>query len=368
MIKFLRPLCAAVCVSFAVVAMAQAQRIVLIPAAAKRSVFVFSGGPDVLVDGKAARLAPGARIFDRNNYLQNDDKDEFGLPKVEDYRDMVKQLHEELAGIPQIMWVEDSVGFGSLMALGWPDLFMKSDARLWGLSRVAAIAAGWEDPDVKAKMLAAWTGIGKGIMQQGGYPVSLGDAMMLPEQKLSVKFKGREVEWLTNTTGTWIVDGSADGTANFDAVLAEDVLLSDGTADTIDDLMFLLGYREFSQVESGPKVAKQYVDDWRKSLERVEGWMKDIQEVDEPGTVGLGKRKQLFEKILAALKQYPAIESRLGRQGVSKVNIEIEIDNIKKEIQRIKDAEKGNRNGGGGSGGGGSRGLGGGGMGGRRGN
>jgi hypothetical protein len=50
-----------------------------------------------------------------------------------------------------------------------------------------------------------------------------------------------------------------------------------------------------------------------------------------------------------------------------RLQLEIEIDNIKKELQRIKEAEKSNRGGGGGSApGGAGRGLGGGGMGGRR--
>ena len=304
--------------------------------------------------------------IDRNNYLRNDDREEFGMPAIEEYRDIVKRLHEDLRDIPQIMWVEDSVGFASLVALGWPDLYMKSDARLWGLSRVASGAQVWEDADIKSKMETAATGIGKGILQQGGYNLVLGDAMMFPDKQLSVRFKGREVEWLENTNGVWIVDGSGDATANFDATLAEDVLLSDGTADTLDDLMFLLGYREFTQIESGPKLAEQYVNDWRKAFERVQDWLTDLTQIDDPGTVGLGKRRAVLEKMLAALKQYPAIEARLGRRGINQTAIEIEIDDIKKEIQRIREAERGSR-GGDGGGGSGRPGLGGGGMGGRRG-
>ena len=131
--------------------------------------------------------------------------------------------------------------------------------------------------------------------------------------------------------------------------------------------MFLLGYREFTQVESGPKLAEQYVNDWRKALERVQEWLTDLEQIDDPGTVGLGKRRAVLEKMLAALKQYPAIEARLGRRGINQTAIEIEIDNIKKDIQRIREAERGNRGNGGGGGGSGRPGLGGGGIGGRRG-
>lgn len=296
---------------------------------------------------------------DRNDYLQNDDKMEFGMPQVEQYRDMVKKVHEELPKIPQIMWVEDSVGFATLIALGWPDLYMKSDARMSGLQGVAAMAQGWQDPDVAAKMLAAWTGIGKGILQQGGYRLELGDAMIFPEQTLSVNFDGRKVTWLLDTSGVWIVDSNKEVTAQFDATLAEDTGLADGIADSLDDLMFLLGYREFTQVESGPKLAKQYVEDWRRSMDRCVEWMADAKDVDST-VAGLGKAKTLYEKVLAAMKQFPALELRLARMGIpGKGQLEIEIDNIKKEIQRAREAEKGNR-GGGGSGSTG-RGLGGGG-------
>lgn len=316
--------------------------------------------PDIIV------YALKSADIDRNDYLKNDNPMEFGMPDIEKYRDMVKQLHEDLRDVPQVMWVEDSVGFASLMALGWPNLYMHSDARLWGLSKVAALAGGWQDPDVAAKMLAAWTGIGKGILQQGGYPLELGDAMIFPEKVLSVKFEGRSVLWLNDTTGNWVVDANdKDGTANFTAALAEDTGLADGNADSLEDLMFLLGYREFTKLDSGEKLCKQYVDDWRKALERCEEWMRDAAEVDG-NVAGLGKRKSLYEKVVAAQKQYPAVEARMQRMGLpGRMQLELEIDNLKKEIQRAREAEKGNRGEtGGGSGGG--RGLGGG-FGGRRG-
>jgi hypothetical protein len=48
---------------------AWAQRMVQIPAAALRASITFQGSPDVVIDGKTARLAPGVRIFDTNNML-----------------------------------------------------------------------------------------------------------------------------------------------------------------------------------------------------------------------------------------------------------------------------------------------------------
>ena len=45
------------------------QRMIPIPLKAKRADITFNGTPDILVDGKVARMAPGARITNRNNML-----------------------------------------------------------------------------------------------------------------------------------------------------------------------------------------------------------------------------------------------------------------------------------------------------------
>jgi hypothetical protein len=45
------------------------QRMIPISPKAKRADITFNGTPDVLINGQKARLAPGARITDRNNML-----------------------------------------------------------------------------------------------------------------------------------------------------------------------------------------------------------------------------------------------------------------------------------------------------------
>lgn len=318
--------------------------------------------PDIIV------LELFSADVNQNFYLKDDDRGEFGLALLEEYRDMIKLFREDLRDIPQVMWVDDSVGFGSLVALAWPDMYIKSDGRLMGLSRVSQLAAGWEDPDVASKMLRATVGTGNGFLQQGGYPLELGEAMMLPEETLSINFEGRKVNWLPNTSGVWVVDSTKEGVANFTATLAEESGLADGVADELDDLMFLLGYREYKKVENGEKIGAGYVEDWRRAFDRCKDWMLDAQET-ENDAAGLGKRKSLFEKIVAAMKQFPAVEYRMRMEGMpGRLQLELEIDNIRKDIQRQKEAEKGSRGGSGGSSGGGGRGLGGGGgFGGRRG-
>ena len=322
--------------------------------------------PDIIV------LKLKSADIDRINHLRNDDPSEFGLVnKMTEYRDMMKSVHDELSGIPQVMWVEDSVGVSGLAALAWDRMYMFSDARLGGLYQFKEmVEAQWQDDDVRSKMVAAWTGIMKGLTQLGNNPDVLADALIFSERTLSVNFEGRGAKWVNDTSGSWVVDSSADLPLNLSASVAEDILLSDGSADTLDDLMFLLGYREYTAIDSGEKLGKQFTEDWRKAMKNIFTWMEEASETED-SVQGLGKRKSLYEKVVAAFKAYPFIEGRreCQQQGINRQAIEGAIDDIKKELQRLREAEKDNRGGGSGGGsGGGGRGLGGGGMGRPRGN
>ena len=299
--------------------------------------------------------------IDNNFYLAgNDDRREFGMAKIEEYRELVRALHQKLDA-RQVMWVEDSVGLGSLLALSWPELYMSDGARLWGLSRVAQMAAGWSDPDVASKMLNAWVGMGNGFLQIGGYPLEIGWAMMRPEYVLSASFKGREVTWANDTGGQWVVDSNKEGVANFNASLAEDMGLSEGTVENLDDLMFLLGYREYDEVESGKNIVEKYVEDWRRTFDRCKSWYADAQQKlgwasGDEAIRYLGAAKTDLEKILRACKQYPAVAARWQQDyGTSILQLELQIEGIK---DQIGDMRRGNGGGGNpGRGGGGGRGL-----------
>jgi hypothetical protein len=257
---------------------------------------------------------------DRIDYLKNDDPNEFGLPgEVGSYRQMLKDIRDKFRDTPQVVWVEDAVGVSSLFALGWPRMYMVSDARLSGLNQFKEMVEGqWEDADVRSKMVAAWTGIMKGLAEVGGYPREVANALIFPEAKLSVNVAGGQAKWLSDTLGAKVVDASETETANFDAQTAKDTLLSDGTAETLDDLMLLLGYREFEKLDSGEKLGAQYIKDWRQAMDECTKNMEDAAETEDT-VAGLGKRKGYYEKTIALMKRYPAIEKRreMQERGVS---------------------------------------------------
>ncbi|MDG2022529.1 MAG: hypothetical protein P8J59_11320 [Phycisphaerales bacterium] len=303
--------------------------------------------------------------IDKNFYLAgNDDRREFGMAKIGEYRDLARALHQKLDA-RQVMWVEDSVGLGSLLALSWPEMYMSEGARLWGLSRVSMMAAGWSDPDVASKMLNAWVGMGNGFLQLGGYPLEIGWAMMRPEYALSASFKGRKVTWANDTSGQWVVDSNDERVANFSATLAEDMGLSEGTVENLDDLMFLLGYREYDEVESGKEMVEKYVEDWRRTFDRCKAWYADAQQKlgwasGDDAIRYLGAAKTDLERILRACKQYPAVAARWQQDyGMSILQLELQIEGIKDQIGDMRRGNRGSgrRGGNSGRGGGGGRGL-----------
>jgi hypothetical protein len=322
---------------------------------------------DIIKDVKEVR--PDIVIFrlksadvDTNDHIQNDDRRESGFwEQLEGYRDLMLDIKDGLseAGVEdgdQIMWIEDCVGPATLLAMSWPNIYMTEGARLQGFDAVQRFADGWSDADVRAKMYAAWVGIATGFPQAGGFPLSLSQAMIEPQHSLGVKFNGRKTEWSNDLKGTaWTIDGSDKRVAYFDSDSAENVMLSQGTVSDLDDLVFLLGHREYETVDSGVKLHEQYVEDWRRAYDRCQEWLKDIRDRGGSTIQDLGAQQGYWEKILAALRRYPAVENRFKREmGLDAFGAETEIEKIKEaRRQGQKNGRNNNRRGGNTGGGGG---------------
>ena len=311
------------------------------------------------------RVQPDIVVFqmesadlNRINHLADDDQSEFGLPDAEYIRDMVKRLQEEVPSTMQVMWVQDAVGVSSLMALAWRNLYLASDARFGGVSHfMKQVEERFDDADVRSKMFAARLGLFKGLVVQGGYPECLAEAMLIPSGKLSIEFVGRTSRWRGDDSGTWVVDSSTERPANFAASLAEESLLCDGLADSLDDLMFLLGYREYEVVDRGVRITGDHQKAWRAAMKDALRSMELASETEDD-VAGLGKRRSHYDKVLSILQKYPFIENRMefATRGINAELLEYQIDAIKKMIQQLNEVEKEQRRGG--QGGGSGRGLG----------
>ncbi len=289
---------------------------------------------------------------------------EISRPEFDDYKEIVNIFHDDLGDYRQVVWVQDAVGIASTMALSWEELYMTPDARLGGMRMVIELTGAdkWSDDDIRAKMMAAWMGSAKSLLEYGGYAYELADAMMWAPHKLSASFRGREVVWSLQEDGEFVVDNDDEETAEFTAVAAENLLISDGTAETLDDLALLLGFREYRVVDAYPKeVVSGYREDWRTAFSNTVAWWKDYQQYmgwvgGEDALAYLSKAKRSIERIIRAMDMYPPVELRWKEErGTTKFQLEMLVEQLK---QRIRDMRQrggdrgGGRRGGGGLGGG----------------
>ncbi|MHC4083242.1 MAG: hypothetical protein ACYS15_14580 [Planctomycetota bacterium] len=288
-----------------------------------------------------------------------DPRDSRGFLMFEEYRELVNMFQDELADIRQVMWIKDSVGFSSMLALSWGELYMTPEARLAGLRSVidSSGADKWSDPDVRAKMSAAISAFVKAHLEYGGYGMELADAMLWPEIMLSASYKGREVVWSPTDVGEYVVDNDDKTTVWFKSKVAEDLLISDGTVENLDDLAFLMGYREYREVgEKGQKLVGDYVERWQKVFEQTQTWYQDYQQhMSWAGGAEtlqwLGRAKRDLEQIIKAMERYRAVEVRWQRDfGTTKFALETQVEQMKEQIRALKSGRSGNVGGGGGGG------------------
>lgn len=283
---------------------------------------------------------------------ERDSLGERGVNNSEDMRKTLGLFKKDVGDIPQVMWVQDSVGFGTLLAFAWPNMYTKSDARLWGLAKVSMQAKS-NDREVERKWLAAAMSIANGFLESGGHPAVIGTAMMDPERMLSVSFKGRQFDWTGDRKGTFLIDGDPNRVANFDARSAEDFGLSDGSADSLDELMFMMGYRAYDDSlvkanQDGTKIVGDYIAAWRKAWEESQASFGEFERLaSSSDPKDLAKARKALEAVVASMDRFPAVELRWRMKGFSKPQAEGMLKQLK---EKGKPAKGGSRGGGGGMG------------------
>ena len=285
----------------------------------------------------------------------------------EEYRTLVYKLQRGLQSYRQVVWIEESVGVSSVIAMSWPEIYMMPDARLDGLSFVGNMTGGWADEDVREKMKAAWSGVVKGFFELGKHDLDIGHAMMFPSANLSASFKGLDVIWELDNDGEVVVDNHDKVTAGFDAENARNLRISQETVEEfqeegqeLDDMAFILGYREYRKVDGeAEEIIEEYIDDWRSTMAQTEEFMGNVEKymgwaTGEDTIKFMGRARGELEKILSAMNKYRAVEKEWERRGVSKLALELRIKEIQETIRGLQQRERG----------GGTRGRGGGGRGG----
>jgi len=315
---------------------------------------------DVIDDIRAQK--PACIVFeidcDHRNWMIVNDMGEVVWPgeyyEFEDFRALVQLFKRELREFKQVAWVKNSVGASSVVALAWDQIYMMPEGRLDGLVFAHAITAGWQDPDVRAKMKSAWSGIVKSFIEFGKHDLDLADAMMFPDLMLSADFRGRNVLWDLDTDGEVVVDDQDKLTAGFDAEDARNLRISQETVDRegedgLADLAFVLGFREYRKIKGvAEKDVTEYISKWRETYSRCIEALQNYNQYlgwatgeDEAKYLGQAKAQLIF--IQKALQTYRAVERELRRNyGMDLINLNLTIKELEERIRGIKERDRQN--------------------------
>jgi hypothetical protein len=291
------------------------------------------------------------------------------MTALDDYRRIMDLFHDELRDYEQVVWIKQAVGMASTLVLAWDTIYMMPDSNLEGADAAAVnFNAVRADADTFGKYREAYMGLVRGFAlrsgRRGGYE-HIVDAMMLPEVTLSATWRGREVEWEVGTGGEYDIDRSEERVAKFSARTAENFGISSGTAENLDDVALLLGLREYDVIDQNSRAMfEEYVEDWRRTLERVEEYATDYQKhmswaQGEDYIAYFGRAVRDLEGILRCIRQYDAVRFRAAQQyGLQEQQLELQIKIMKEQLAAARRGGA-TRGGGGGRGapGGGGRGT-----------
>ena len=65
-----------------------------------------------------------------------DPRESRGVLLIDEYIELVRMLRSDLSDFRQVLWIMDSVGLSSMLALAIDEMYMAPDARFWGLEAV----------------------------------------------------------------------------------------------------------------------------------------------------------------------------------------------------------------------------------------
>lgn len=315
------------------------------------------------------------------------DKDEWWKPDEFQRQESIQQLmddeektvfnfHRQLpSSVRQVAWVRDATGPAALLALSNEDMFMHSEGSIGALGEIWA-GTQYKDDDIRSKMEKAWLGAAKSMMRLGGHSDELCEGLLRPRSPLSFSCKGRKPVWYNNTNegdipitpdwgfGAEITDVVRNGVPfgyQFTARPLEDLLISDGTADTLDDLALLLSLREYEVVESSNiDEVVEYRDAWRESFKAADKSAMDFYKFRNLGSLpDLQKAKKALQRLMSRVRNDESVALRIqSKYGLTLIRMEIMLEQLEAQIRQMA---RGGRGGGGGRGGAGGRGGGGGG-------
>ncbi|MCK4873305.1 MAG: hypothetical protein KAS72_11315 [Phycisphaerales bacterium] len=259
-----------------------------------------------------------------------------------------------------VIWVEFAFQGAGLLPFVDEDVYFKSDGIMGGVTRFDDdIREAPADDMIKEKWISATMGQVEGVCIQGGYDTRLVKAMIKESFELSVDFVGGQPIYHEDLTGKYVLTDNGEGeyedtiseggqtvrfqnqndVLNLNAEMAYRLRVSDGTADTLDELMSLLHVRKWHEIDGKPQ---RIILKWSDGIERARaqirsGW-EQIQRMRGSVNGDYRERTRKRGAILNELKKVERLVRRyqevLDPGGRFLINIELTRHEIKEQQKR----------------------------------
>lgn len=237
---------------------------------------------------------------------------------------LTDEIQKNFPNPPRVAtWVHKAMGGACLMPLCTKEIYMTEDAMIGGMFGLDVMMQG--NRTVVEKQRSLRLQHAAGWVVKGGYDVRIMYAMAVIEYVLSYRFAGDEVEFFERMpegpNEVLLTDKGPDSMAeyvrgkgkaylNITSKIGTDLKISKGTANTKEDLFFLMGL-DRNRIDVGS--AKRICEQWDRRIVAAEKELKKLmQEYQDTAVNGAtyeertqqrGKRKSTLRKMMEKLNE-----------------------------------------------------------------
>ncbi len=279
------------------------------------------------------------------------------------------------AGVKVVFWIKSAEAGAALLPFTSKHIYFTPDGVQGGIGDLGDFDIG--DDLVNEKQISLRLGAAEGVAIRSGYAPELIRAMARKEFWLAVRWRGGKPEYIEHEPrpgidgdGWAILSDDGEGqnkdemafegndVLNLDADMALKLLVSKGTYDKEDDLVFACGVRGEHDLLKDRE--DRFFTEWRNGVENAIDRFLDLQRDLERGDSGraqspgeaLGRQKRILEEMRGILGRYAEV---FDLDGAQRAQIDVQLEQIRQQILQAAEQDRqpqqgGNRRRGGGGG------------------
>jgi len=278
-----------------------------------------------------------------------------GHYNLEEFRDMIQDFKAEAAEkeVQLAAWVKEARGAAVSYVLMFETIYYHPGGYMGeGQYLDFMLKQMWDDPDVRAKMIAAWVGICRGMAEEGGHDAVLCEALIRPELVLSVEMHGDTPTFYDNLDHE-VIESDTELALRLEYDLASRYGVARGVMDSMDDILYDMYIREYYYFEGKAVVGtEKWMERRVAGADDIQNLLAEIEMYDswnlEPLKL-LGRKLNTYKKIERMIKKCPPhgvapwgwTQPYNELHGVYPLEqVQYQMDLILKQIRDIREAEK----------------------------